>query len=251
MYFLQNILFLDVETVSQRREFDELDSHGKHLWQQKIGFMARRDEHPWTDVDYAQSYKERAAIYAEFGKVIVISAGTIAPLDDDAYFLRIQSFSGHDEAEVLKGFAAFLQRYFHDQNLHILCGHNIREFDIPYLCRRMAVHGIELPSLINISGKKPWEVKYIVDTLELWKFGDLKNFTSLDLLAFTLGIPSPKDQMDGSMVGSTYWEQNELDQIRQYCERDVETVARIYLRLNNLPFLAEEQVVYAKALQKT
>ena len=243
MLSMQHILFLDVETVSQHRHFEDLDEHGKSLWQQKIGFMARRDDHAWEIEDYAQSYKERAAIYAEFGKVIVISAGIITNLEEDQHNLRIKSFYGHSEAELLESFASILQKNFHDQNLHVLCGHNIREFDIPYLCRRFAVHGIELPSLINIGGKKPWEVKFVADTLELWKYGDHKNFTSLDLLAYTLGIPSPKTVMDGSMVGQAYWEENKLEEIKQYCERDVVTVAQIYLRLNSLPILNESQIV--------
>ena len=240
---LQHILFLDVETVSRHHEFEALDEHGKQLWQQKIGFMARRDDHQWEDEDYAQSYKDKAAIYAEFGKVIAISAGIITNMEDDTQNLRIKSFYSHNESEVLEAFASILEKNFYDPNLHILCGHNIREFDIPYLCRRMIVHRIELPSLINISGKKPWEVKCISDTLELWKYGDHKNFTSLDLLAYSLGIPSPKTVMDGSMVGLAYWQENRLEEIKQYCERDVVTVAQIYLRLHHIPILTEDQIV--------
>ena len=239
---LNHILFLDVETVSRHPEFDQLDTRGRSLWQQKIGFMARRDDHEWQDHDYAQSYKEKAAIYAEFGKVIVISAGIIHQ-GDTGPNLRIKSFYGDDEEAVLNQFAAVLDKNFHDPNQHILCGHNIREFDIPYLCRRMTSLGIPLPTLFNITGKKPWEVKYIADTLELWKFGDHKNYTSLDLLSHTLGIPSPKDQMDGSMVGHFYWEQKALEDIKRYCEKDVVTVAQVYLRLLNLPLLTEEQVL--------
>jgi predicted PolB exonuclease-like 3'-5' exonuclease len=239
---LNHILFLDVETVSQHPEFDQLDTRGRSLWQQKIGFMARRDDHEWQDHDYAQSYKEKAAIYAEFGKVIVISAGIIHQ-GDTGPNLRIKSFYGDDEEVVLNQFAAVLEKNFHDPNQHILCGHNIREFDIPYLCRRMTSLQIPLPTLFNITGKKPWEVKYIADTLELWKFGDHKNYTSLDLLSHTLGIASPKDQMDGSMVGHFYWEQKALEDIKKYCEKDVVTVAQVYLRLLNLPLLTDEQVL--------
>ncbi len=239
---LHHILFLDVETVSQYSVFDQMDPRGKSLWQQKIGFMARRDDHAWEDQDYAQSYQEKAAIYAEFGKVIVISAGIIHQ-GETGPTLRIKSFYGDDEHEVLTEFAGVLEKNFHDPNQHILCGHNIREFDIPYLCRRMTATQIPLPTLFNITGKKPWEVKYIADTLELWKFGDHKNYTSLDLLSHTLGIPSPKDEMDGSMVGHFYWEQHALEEIKKYCEKDVVTVAQVYLRLLNLPLLTEEQVL--------
>jgi predicted PolB exonuclease-like 3'-5' exonuclease len=240
---MQQILFLDVETVSQYQTFDELDPHGRMLWQQKIGYMARRDDHEWSEDDFALSYSQRAAIYAEFGKVIVISAGIISQSEDAGPSLRIKSFYGHDEKEVLLEFSRVLEKNFNDSNLHMLCGHNIREFDIPYLCRRMTVHHLPLPALFSITGKKPWEVKYIVDTLELWKFGDHKNYTSLDLLAFILGIPSPKGEMDGSKVGHAYWHDHQLEQIKQYCERDVVTVAQVYLRLLNLPTLGEDQII--------
>jgi DNA polymerase elongation subunit (family B) len=240
---LQHILFLDVETVSQHKDFDGLDAHGRHLWQQKIGFMARRDDHAWVEDDFAQSYTDKAAIYAEFGKIIVISAGIISNNDASGPTLRIKSFYGHDEKDILTRFAQVLDKNFNDPNVHVLCGHNIREFDVPYLCRRMTIHQVPLPNLFNITGKKPWEVKYIADTLELWKFGDHKNYTSLDLLAYTLGIPSPKEQMDGSKVGHAYWHDDQLEQIRQYCERDVLTTAQVYLKLNQLPALGEGQVV--------
>jgi DNA polymerase elongation subunit (family B) len=243
MSSLQHTLFLDVETVSQQKDYMLLDPRGQALWQQKIGFMARRDDHDWSEEEFAKSYEDKAAIYAEFGKAIVISAGIISHVEGKGPTLRIKSFYGHDEKEVLLQFSYILEKNFNDPNIHVLCGHNIREFDIPYLCRRMTINGINLPNLFNITGKKPWEVKYIADTMELWKFGDHKNFTSLDLLAYTLGIPSPKEQMDGSKVGHAYWHDDLLDQIKQYCERDVVTVAQVYLRLQNLPLLGEGQVV--------
>ncbi|MDQ3015281.1 MAG: ribonuclease H-like domain-containing protein [Bacteroidota bacterium] len=239
----QQILFLDVETVSQYSVFDGMDERGQGLWKHKIGFMAKRDDHVWTMDDFTKSYHEKAAIYAEFGKVIVISAGIITHTDDDVSTLRIKSFYGHDEKEVLEAFVFILNKNFSDPNTSVLCGHNIREFDIPYLCRRMTIHNIELPQLFNISGKKPWEVKFICDTLELWKFGDYKNYTSLDLLAYTLGIPSPKENLDGSKVGITYWEENDLEKIKAYCEKDVITVAQVYRRMQNQDLLTDEQVV--------
>ena len=243
MNSLQHILFLDVETVSVHKTYDELDAHGRHLWQQKIGYMARRDDHEWSEEEYSHSYTDKAAIYAEFGKAIVISAGIISHGDGGGPSLRIKSFYGKNEKEILQQFAHILDKNFNDPNQHILCGHNIREFDIPYLCRRMTINGMPLPHLFNITGKKPWEVKYIADTMELWKFGDHKNFTSLDLLAYSLGIPSPKESMDGSKVGHAYWHDDQLEQIKAYCERDVLTVAQVYLRLQNMPLLGEGQVV--------
>lgn len=240
---LQHILFLDVETVSVSRSYSDLDDRGRGLWKQKIGYLSRKDERPWTEEDYAQSFSDKAAIYAEFGKAIVISVGVIGQVDANGPALRIKSFYGHDEKEILTSFAQLLDRNFNDPNLHVLCGHNIREFDVPYLCRRMTIQQVPLPNLFNLTGKKPWEVRYIADTLEMWKYGDLKNYTSLDLLAYSLGIPSPKEQMDGSKVGHAYWHEDRLEEIRQYCERDVVTAAQVYLRLNQLPLLTDDQIV--------
>ena len=243
MQSLSHILFLDVETVSIHPNFDELDPRGKGLWQQKIGYMARRDDHEWDEEDFAKSYGDKAAIYAEFGKVIVISAGIIGTVDQSGPTLRIKSFYGHDEKDVLTQFSNVLEKNFNDPNTHVLCGHNIREFDIPYLCRRMIINEVPLPGLFNLTGKKPWEIKYIADTLELWKYGDHKNYTALDLLAYTLGIPSPKENMDGSKVGHAYWQEGRLEEIKTYCERDVVTVAQVYLRLQQLPLLEDHQIV--------
>lgn len=243
MNSMQHILFLDVETVSQQPMFEAMNDHGRNLWKQKIGYMARRDDREWEEDDFARSYKDRAAIYAEFGKVIVISAGIITQTDDNILNLRIKSFYGDEERNVLESFASILHKNFHDPNMNVLCGHNIREFDIPYLCRRYSVHGISLPPLLNIAGKKPWEIKYVADTLEMWKYGDHKNYTSLDLLAYTLGIASPKETLDGSKVGHCYWEEKDLEKIKQYCERDVVTVAQVYLKLNNMAVFHQDQVI--------
>lgn len=239
---LENILFLDIETVSCQPEYTALDEHGQKLWQRKIGFFARKDDHAWTEEDFAKSYSERAAIYAEFGKVIVLSTGIIR-FAANGPTLQIQSFYGHNEKQVLIDFNAFLQRRFNNPKVHVICGHNIKEFDIPYLCRRMTIHQIPLPTLFDIAGKKPWELNHLADTLESWKFGDYKNFTSLDLLAYILDIPSPKNDMDGSMVGKAYWQENRLEEIKRYCERDVLAVAQVYLRLNQKSLLDEKQVI--------
>ena len=156
--------------------------------------------------------------------------------------LLIKSFSGDNEQVILFQFSEMLTKWTCNEPRYI-CAHNGREFDFPYLCRRFIINGMPIPAILNATGKKPWEVKYIADTLELWKFGDHKNYTSLDLLSHTLGIASPKDEMDGSMVGKYYWEQQALEDIKRYCEKDVVTVAQVYLRLLNLPLLSEEQVV--------
>lgn len=240
---LENVLFLDIETVSQQPDYASLDARGQKLWQRKIDFLARKNEHVWTEEDYAKTYSDRAAIYAEFGKIIVISTGIIR-FAASGPTLRIKSFYGYEEKQVLEDFNDFVEKNSNNPKVHLFCGHNIKEFDIPYLCRRMTIHQIPLPDLFNIAGKKPWELNYFADTLELWKFGDYKNFTSLDLLSYSLNIPSPKNDMDGSMVGHAFWREGKLEEIRHYCERDVMAVAQVYLRLQRKSLLDADQVMY-------
>jgi uncharacterized protein YprB with RNaseH-like and TPR domain len=183
-------------------------------------------------------YEDRAGIYAEFGKIICISIGLLV-VDNNAYSIRLKSFAGDDERLLLEEFTALLSSRFDNPNSTVLCGHNIKEFDIPYICRRMLVHNIAFPNILQLSGKKPWEIKHLTDTMEMWRFGDIKNFTSLDLLAAVLEVPSPKDDIDGSMVSEVYWKEKDLDRIIVYCEKDVVTVANVYLRMNGKPLISK------------
>ena len=235
-------LFIDIETVSQCADYGHLDERQRSLWQRKAALINKRESVPETEEIFSSLYTGRAGIYAEFGKVIVISAG-LMHYAEYGPVLRIKSFFGHDEKQILSDFSALLTEGSQASSVQRLCGHNIREFDVPYLCRRMTAQQIQLPALLNISGKKPWEVRHLVDTMEYWKFGDYKNYTSLDLLAHTLNIPSPKSDMDGSLVGAAYWQEDALEQIRMYCERDVLTVAQVYLRLHGLQPLDEDQKI--------
>ena len=221
-----NILFLDIETVGGEAAYDDLDERWQSLWQRKAAYFIKNDP-SITVEDY---YRERAAIYAEFGQVACVSFGFLHGSEKDLQF-KVKSYFGKDEKLVLTEFAELLQRYYSDIPRQKLCGHNIREFDIPYLCRRMSKYGMSLPDAFRIHGKRPWELKHIVDTMELWKFGDFKNFTSLDLLSATLGIPTPKDDLDGSMVHRTFYDEDDVERIAAYCEKDVVTTARVYLKL--------------------
>ncbi|MGB3546715.1 MAG: ribonuclease H-like domain-containing protein, partial [Saprospiraceae bacterium] len=153
-------------------------------------------------------------------------------------------FASDDERELLEGFSAMLQQYYKDPAKCYLCGHNIKEFDIPYVCRRMVVNGLSFPEVLQITGKKPWETKHLLDTLELWKFGDYKNYTSLKLLAGLFGIPSPKDDIDGSDVGRVYWQEKDLPRIALYCEKDVLATVQLFLRYQLKPLLEEDQIEY-------
>lgn len=231
---LQNILFLDIETVPQYPGYDRLPAEWKQLWDTKSNSLIR-----YHEGESNESLYPRAGIYAEFGKIICISCGIILGTGEQKR-LTLKSFAGDDEKKLLQEFSDMLNKWSTGEP-KFLCAHNGKEFDFPYLCRRMIINGMDIPSLLNISGKKPWEVTHL-DTLELWKFGDFKSFTSLALLAHTLGIPTPKDDIDGSMVWRVYWEDGNLQRIVTYCQKDVVTVAQIYLRMNNEPQISEENI---------
>ena len=235
------ILFFDIETVSQKPVYQELDERMQELWGRKARHVLRQyDETPEPEA-VAAAYQDRAAIFAEFGKVCTISMGILSRQEGHEV-LRIKSFSGSEERTVLTQFKELLDQFYYDVDQHFLCGHNIKEFDVPYLARRMMILGIPLPNLLNLHGKKPWETKYLVDTMDLWKFGDIKHFTSLDLLAACFGIPTPKGDIDGSRVGSVFWVDQDLDRIQEYCQKDVVTVAQILRKFSFLPLFTEDQI---------
>jgi 3'-5' exonuclease len=229
-----NILFLDIETVSQQSSFDELPDEWKALWKRKSEVLLRNKEQETPESIYG-----RAAIYAEFGKIICISCGVLQGSGADRKII-LKSFCCDDERTLLLDFAEMMNKWGTDRGKY-LCAHNGKEFDFPYLCRRMIVHGVEIPPMLHLSGKKPWEVNHL-DTMELWKFGDFKSYTSLNLLACTLGVPTPKDDIDGSMVGEVYWKEKDLTRIVTYCQKDVITVAQVYLRLRGESLIKNENI---------
>ncbi|MDF2190975.1 3'-5' exonuclease [Paraflavitalea sp. CAU 1676] len=231
---INNILFLDIETVSQYRSYDDVPHDWKELWEIKANYLIRNKEE-----ETVESVYNRAAIYAEFGKIVCISVGIIHG-DGETKKIILKSFYGHNEKELLQQFTDMLRRWAVDQQKY-MCAHNGKEFDFPYLCRRLIINGLQIPPVLNISGKKPWEIAHL-DTMELWKFGDFKSFTSLNLLAHALGIPTPKDDIDGKMVGEVYWKQNDLERIATYCQKDVITVAQVYLRFNGESLIQPENV---------
>lgn len=236
----KNYLFLDIETVPAFLEFSHLPTSLKNHWTKKAERIWPTNQSASTSVESSPEdlYRQRAGIYAEFGKIICISVGLLVH-DGGEQALRLKSFSGDDEKSLLYDFAQLLEKRFSDPNQLIIAGHNIKEFDIPYICRRMLVHQIVLPEVLQIGGKKPWEVKHLADTMEMWRFGDIKNYTSLDLLAAILDIPSPKDDIDGSQVGDVYWVEKDLQRIVNYCEKDVLTSANVFLRLQGFPLITK------------
>lgn len=228
---LENILFLDIETVPEFRDYSELDEVKKSLWDEKSKYQ-RKDEFT------AEEFYTRAGIWSEFGKIICISAGFFSFRDGSRHF-KITSFKG-EEKELLRDFTNLLEKYF-PQPYNLLCAHNGKEFDFPYIARRMLIHNMRLPAKLDLFGKKPWEVPHL-DTLELWKFGDYKHYTSLKLLTHVLGIPSPKEDIDGSMVRDIYYENRELDRIVRYCERDVIAIAQVILKLRQENLLSDSEI---------
>jgi predicted PolB exonuclease-like 3'-5' exonuclease len=228
---LRNLLFLDIETVPENATFEELSEEKKKLWELKTEYQRKEEYTP-------EEFYERAGIWAEFGKIICISVGYFA-LQGEKRSFRITTFHG-EEKKLLGDFKNLLENHF-GRPQHLLCAHNGKEFDFPYIARRMLIHGMELPNKLNLFGKKPWEVPHL-DTLELWKFGDYKHYTSLKLLCNVLNIPSPKDDIDGSEVRSVFYELQDLDRIISYCEKDVLAIAQVVLKLRQESLLEEEEI---------
>jgi len=224
LFPVNNILFLDIETVPQFPEYSSLPEDWKQLWDTKSVSLIKYHEGQTNETLYP-----RAGIYAEFGKIVCISCGVLLGNGGQRKII-IKSLAGDDEKIILQQFIDMLNKWVVGEP-KFLCAHNGKEFDFPYLCRRMIINGLPVPAMLNISGKKPWEVNHL-DTMELWKFGDFKSFTSLNLLAHTLGITTPKDDIDGSMVWEVYWKEKNLQRIITYCQKDVVTVAQIFLRMN-------------------
>jgi len=236
---LKRTLFLDIETVSSFKNFNELPENMADLWKYKTRQFFKD---PQDDIGPEDWYNSKAGIFAEFAKVVCISVGYFLFEGNEISKFKVKSFANDDEVIVLTDFMNLLKTYYNDPKTSFICGHNIKEFDIPFLCRRMVINGIEFPTLLDISGKKPWETAHLLDTMDMWRFGDYKNYTSLNLLSATLGIPSPKDDIDGSMVGHVYWQENDLERISLYCQKDVVTVAQVLLKFAGLPLIENEKI---------
>ncbi|MEI2694316.1 MAG: 3'-5' exonuclease [Saprospiraceae bacterium] len=227
---LSNILFIDIETVSQFQAYESLDFKWQSMFERKIRYFQEKEPEKSPD----QLYHDKAAIYAEFGKIVCIGLGFFHKGQ-----LRITTLCGDDEAELIEKFFQIVQSHFNNPDKHFICGHNIKEFDVPYICRRALINGIALPALFNISSKKPWELKYLLDTLDMWKFGDQKNYVSLELLTACFNLETSKSDIDGSMVGKVYYEDHDLKRIGEYCSRDVWVTANVFLKMSlkeTIPF---------------
>jgi 3'-5' exonuclease len=230
---LDNILFLDIETVPEQENFNSLDDDMKQLWEAKTQYQRKDD---FT----GEEFYDRAGIWAEFGKIVCISVGYFIIKGDIRNF-RVTSFFG-EEKKILLDFNNLINTHF-NLSQHVLCGHNAKEFDIPFMARRMIINQIAIPNKLNLFGKKPWEIPHL-DTLELWKFGDYKHFTSLKLMCKVLGIPTSKGDIDGSQVGHVFYVEKDIDRIVTYCEKDTIAVAQIFLRFRKEDLLIEEEIIH-------
>lgn len=234
---LENFLIIDIETVSALQDLGSLPDDWQQLWEEKV---KRTVPENMTLADY---YPERAGVMAEFAKVVCVSMGYFKK-EHATYQFRIKSIYGDDEVLLLQDFIKTVNQLEAVNNKWSFTGHNIKEFDIPFICRRLLVNGICIPPYLDFQNMKPWETN-MVDTFQYWRFGDYKNYTSLKLLAAALNVPSPKDDIDGSMVGQVYWEEKNLERIAVYCQKDIVTVANILMRFKHLPLLTDDQIIYA------
>jgi DNA polymerase elongation subunit (family B) len=232
-FSLENLLVLDIETVRSHKLYEDMPERLQKQWDRKSSFLKVEE-----DTSPKELFEDRGGIYAEFGKIVAISVGFFTYTGQELT-LRVKAFYGKEEANILEEFNTLLQKF--DRRKLILCGHNGKEFDFPYLSRRMLVNNIKLPEVLDTTGKKPWEVNHL-DTMEMWKFGDRKNFTSLELLATLFDIPTSKDGIDGSEVSTVYYEEDDVDRIARYCSKDVVVTAQLLLRLNQQPLIKKENI---------
>jgi predicted PolB exonuclease-like 3'-5' exonuclease len=229
---LEHLLFLDIETVPQYAKWEEVPLKFQDLWERKSGYFRKEDE-------TADQVYERAGIYAEFGKIICVSAGMFSWQGASRVF-RMKSYAGRDEKQLLHEFAGMLRK-FSAEGERNLVAHNGKDFDFPFLARRMLINGIKLPAILDVAGKKPWEIKFI-DTMEQWRFGEYRNYTSLELLTALFDIPTPKDDIGGADVARVYYQENDIGRIAEYCQKDVLAIAQLVLRWRGEAVLAPEEV---------
>ncbi len=227
----RNILFLDIETVPAYAEYKDMPESLQKLWDHKAERL-KKSEHETSDQIYS-----KAGIYAEFGKIICISVAFFNNQE-----LRIKSFYGEDEKIILEEFSELLNKHFNSRK-HLLCAHNGKEFDYPYISRRMLINGLKLPGILKLAGKKPWQIPHL-DTMELWKFGDYKHYTSLELLAEIFNIPNPKNDIRGSDISNVFWKEKDLERIVHYCEKDVVTIAQLFLKYQGEEILKDDQILW-------
>lgn len=236
---LDRVYYLDIETVPQYPSYEEMPDHFKELWDIK----SEKTSSIQNEQSAAEIY-ERAGIYAEFGKIICISVGVFVNEGTKSKF-RIKSFYNDDEKMVLEQFSDLMNRHFNEKT-NFLCAHNGKEFDFPYIARRLVCNNMLIPGPLDNWGKKPWETEHLIDTMQMWRFGDYKSYTSLNLLCATLKIPTPKDDIQGKDVAKVYWQERDLARIVKYCEKDVVAIARLMQRYKGFNIFSDDDIIIVK-----
>ena len=243
---LEKVLFLDIETVPQDYHYSEMDDKTRQLFELKNKFRfstSKKDKGEETDDEiWEDVHKQIGGIQAEFGKIVCISVGFVRS-SSMGKELRLKSYYHDDEETLLKQFISLLNEHYNGP-YHILCGHNAKEFDIPYICRRILINGLALPAALDIAGKKPWEINHL-DTMELWKFGDFKAYTSLALLCHVFEVPTPKDDISGADVARVYYEDKGLERIKVYCEKDVVALVQVFLKMRKDNLIDESSIKFS------
>lgn len=235
----EDLIVIDIETASLSASFNLMEGKWQELWEEKTIRILPEG------LTAGEFYPQRAGVMAEFSKIVCISIGYF--IREQHLKIRVKSFYGDDEKKILADFLQTISKIESFNNNWCFAGHNIKEFDIPFICRRLLVNNMRIPPYLDFQNMKPWETN-IVDTFQYWRFGDYKNFTSLKLLAAAMGVPSSKDDIDGSMVGELYHSGNaeekeiNMKRIAVYCQKDVVTTANIILRFKNAPIIHEDDV---------
>jgi hypothetical protein len=227
------ILFLDIETVGLEKNYDDLVANHSRMADQFDKyfdwFLKRFPEDKEIATDQKNIvFATRAALVPEFAKIVTVSVAFVTESGD----IKRQTFAGDDEHKLLRDVQVLLDR---TGKLDFwLCGHNLKNFDIPMLAKRMLIQNILPPSILPAFNTKPWEIRAI-DTKEVWQFGAYTAIGSLDLLCASMDVPSPKEgEVVGSKVHDAYWNKGMLKEIAEYCERDVQVLVDVILKLKSL-----------------
>lgn len=245
---LDKILFLDIETVQQTAELSELSPAMQHLWTEKFEAIRRRMPDRYApDASAEFAYQNGGGIYSEFARIVCISVGIIYHKNGEMR-MRTTSYAGNDEVKILTDFSELINKFMAKSD-RLICGHNVKEFDVPFICRRMLINGLPLPKKLDLAGRKPWDTP-LLDTMELWRFGDYKSFTTLKLLCEIFGVPTPKDDIDGSQVASVFYNERDVARIATYCEKDVVATAQVLLRMNGHALIEPQNIEHAENVNR-
>ena len=233
---LKDMLFIDIETCSAAEDLkgfiDIIGPNGEEHWNRKVQHI-QKDSINDAKTN-AELYPLNAALYPEFGKVLVISIGQITYPDGVTPVSKVKSFYGDNEAEILKDFMGTMIKIFSIKPNVKIIGHNIKGFDIPYLIKRSIINGVSIPDKLHLQKVKPWE-NCLLDTYDIWKFGGW-NGASLSLICDLLDIPSPKEAMKAGDVSAAYWA-GKLEEIKEYCEGDVVATMNVMLKLSGMEII--------------